>query len=52
MPDVKKIIAEGGDVVVENKTTGAKITAKCELTDRTKAIILAGGLLNYTRENS
>ncbi len=52
IPDVKKIILEGGDVVVENVTTGEKIMAKCELTGRTRDIILAGGLLNYTKENS
>lgn len=52
LPDVKKIILEGGGVVVENVTTGEKIMAKCELTGRTRDIILAGGLLNYTKENS
>lgn len=52
LPDIRKIIAEGKDVVVENKTKGITITAKCELTDRTKAILLAGGLLDYTKENS
>lgn len=52
MPDVKSCIQEGRDIVIENKTTGDKITAKCGLTDRTKAIILAGGLLNYTKENA
>lgn len=52
MPDVKACIQEGRDIVIENKTTGDKIPAKCDLTDRTKAIILAGGLLNYTKENA
>ena len=51
LPDVKEIIANGGDVKVVNKTTGEEIMAKCELTDRTKTIIIAGGLLNYTKEN-
>ena len=51
LPDVKEIIANGGDVKVVNKTTGEELMAKCELTDRTKAIIIAGGLLNYTKEN-
>ena len=52
IPDVKKMIIESGDVDVENVTTGEKIMAKCELTGRTRDIILAGGLLNYTKENS
>ncbi|MGN0550754.1 MAG: aconitate hydratase [Acutalibacteraceae bacterium] len=52
MPDVKACVENGKDIVITNKTTGREIVAKCELTDRTKAIILAGGLLNYTKENS
>ncbi len=53
LPDVKKLIENGKDIVVENKTKGTKIMAKCELTERTKAIILAGGLLDFTKkENS
>ena len=52
MPDVRSIVENGGDVIIENKTTGTKITAKCDLTDRMKAIILAGGLLNYTKEQN
>ena len=52
LPDVKKLIEEGRDIVVENKTKGTKILAKCELTDRTKAIILAGGLLDYTKKEN
>ncbi|MBR1739562.1 MAG: aconitate hydratase [Ruminococcus sp.] len=37
-------------LTVVNKTTGAEIPVLCELTGRTKDIILAGGLLDYTRE--
>ncbi len=52
MPDVKEALKSGGDIVITNKTTGRQIKAKCELTDRTRDIILAGGLLNYTKANS
>lgn len=52
MPDVRDVITKGGDVIIENKTTGNTIIAKCDLTDRMKAIILAGGLLNYTKEKN
>ena len=52
MPDVRDIITKGGDVIIENKTTGKTIIAKCDLTDRMKEIILAGGLLNYTKEKN
>lgn len=38
-------------LTVINKTTGTEIPVLCELTGRTKDIILAGGLLDYTREN-
>ena len=37
-------------LTVKNKTTGDEIPVLCELTGRTKDIILAGGLLDYTRE--
>ena len=36
---------------IKNKTTGKEIPVLCELTGRTKDIMLAGGLLDYTREN-
>ena len=52
MPDVKEAVKAGSDIVITNKTTGKQIVAKCELTDRTKEIILEGGLLNYTKANS
>ena len=46
------IAADKTELTVVNKTTGEKIPVLCELTGRTKDIILAGGLLDYTRENS
>lgn len=42
--------ADMSKLTVVNKTTGAEIPVLCELTGRTKDIILAGGLLDYTRE--
>ncbi len=60
-------IAEGDNLVIEgvraavesgkteltvvNKTNGNSIPVLCELTGRTKDIMLAGGLLDYTRES-
>lgn len=44
------IEADKTQLTVVNKSTGAKIPVLCELTGRTKDIILAGGLLDYTRE--
>ncbi len=42
--------ADMSKLIVVNKTTGVEIPVLCELTGRTKDIILAGGLLDYTRE--
>lgn len=42
--------ADMSKLTVVNKTTGVDIPVLCELTGRTKDIILAGGLLDYTRE--
>lgn len=50
--DVRAAIEAGkSELTVVNKTTGAEIKVLCELTGRTKDIVLAGGLLDYTREN-
>ena len=52
MADVRKDIIDGKTtLVVKNVTTGKDIEVLCELTGRTKDIVLAGGLLDYTREN-
>ncbi len=52
LPNVKQEIMDGKNITVVNKSNGETIEAVCELTDRTKAIIIAGGLLDYTKENS
>ena len=52
LPNVKAEIAAAQDVTVVNKTNGETVKAECELSDRTRAIIIAGGLLDYTKENS
>ncbi len=46
----EKISSGETKFIVLNKTTGKEIPVLCELTGRTKEIILAGGLLDYTRE--
>lgn len=52
LPDVRKLIAEGNEELkLVNKTNGKEIPVLCELSDRTRDIILAGGLLDYTRNN-
>ncbi len=49
IPNLRDVVINGGDVKIVNKTNGKEITAVCELTARNKDIILAGGLLNYTK---
>ncbi len=51
LPNVKSEIEEGKNITVINKTNGETIETVCELTERTRAIIIAGGLLDYTKEN-
>lgn len=49
---VRKDIENGkSELTVTNKTNGKEIPVLCELSGRTKDIILAGGLLDYTRES-
>ncbi|MBQ8582774.1 MAG: aconitate hydratase, partial [Ruminococcus sp.] len=52
LADVRKAVAEGkSELTVVNKTNGKEIPVLCELSGRTKDIMLAGGLLDYTRES-
>lgn len=52
IPDVRKLIADGKeDLIIVNKTNGKEIPVKCELSGRTRDIVLAGGLLDYTKQN-
>ena len=39
------------EITVRNETAGCDIPVLCELTGRTRDIVLAGGLLDYTRES-
>ena len=52
LDNVREAVITGKtELILKNKTTGADIPVLCELTGRTKDIILAGGLLDYTRES-
>lgn len=51
MPNIKEEILNDKPVVLQNLTTGESYTLKYDLSQRQKDIILAGGLLNYTRES-
>ena len=49
LPEIRKAIAEGGEIVVENLTKGTKFPVRCELSKRQREMLLAGGLLNYSK---
>lgn len=50
--DVKGAIAKGDTIIVKNLTKGFTFETQAMLSDRQRSIILAGGLLNYTRDMS
>ena len=41
-----------GTVVMKNNTSGDEIVLNCAMTERQRAILMAGGLLNYTKEGN
>jgi len=51
LPDVKAEITAGKEVKLINKTKNEEYVLCYDLSDRQRDMILAGGLLNYTREN-
>ena len=51
LPDIRKAIENGTKITVKNITKGAEYEVTCELSARGKGMILAGGLLNFTKHN-
>ncbi len=41
---------DNGKIILKNETTGDEISLSCSFTDRQKAILKAGSLLQYTKE--
>lgn len=52
LPDIRKAIADGSKIIVKNLTKGTAFEAEAILSHRQCEMVLAGGLLNYTREQS
>ena len=52
LPNIRSAIANGGKVILRNKTKGTEIELEPVLTERQRDLVLAGGLLNYTREQN
>ncbi len=50
--NVRAKVENGESIVVKNVTKGIEIPVDCDLTERTRDIILAGGLLDYTRKSN
>ena len=50
LTDIQKGM-EQGTIIMKDTASGAEIPLVCSLTDRQRAIVTAGGLLNYTKEN-
>ena len=49
---VRDQLKAGSEIIVKNTTKGIEISTIIEVSDREKDMLLAGGLLNYTRENN
>ena len=52
LPAIRDAIANGSEVTLKNITTGEEYALDYQLSERQRDIILAGSLLDYTRENS
>jgi aconitate hydratase len=50
LENTREQIKAGSELIVENRTANLKIKVNVALSDRQAEIILAGGLLNYTRK--
>ena len=51
LPGIRNAIENGTKITVKNITKGTEYEATCELSERGKGMMLAGGLLNYTKHN-
>ena len=52
LDSVREKLIAGDAVRLENKTTGESFSVTCNVSARQRDILLAGGLLNYTKENA
>ena len=49
IPDLRKAVAKSDKLEITNKANGHKYVVNISLTERQRKIIMAGGLLNFTR---
>ena len=50
IPNIRALVESEGTIVVKNLTKGTEYTMTCDISGRQRDILLAGGLLDYTRE--
>ena len=50
--NVRETVGAGNDLLLIDKTSGCEINVYCDISQRQKDMLLAGGLLNYTREKN
>lgn len=51
-PHIRAELEQGNDVTMKNLTKGTEISLTAVLTQRQREMVLAGGLLNYTKETA
>jgi len=49
IPNIKKLLKEGKNLIVKNKTKGTEFEVVYSLSDRQKDVLLAGGTLSYMK---
>ena len=52
LPHIREELQAGTDVTLCNLTKGTEISLTAVLTDRQRKMVLAGGLLNYTKDTA
>ena len=52
LPNIKAELEQGNAVTLENVTKGITIQVEAQLTQRQRDMVLAGGLLNYTKQQA
>ena len=52
LDNIREALIKGLPTVLKNITTGESYPVTCQVSGRQRDIILAGGLLNYTKENA
>ena len=52
LPHIREELSQGTAVTLEDVTKGIVIKVEAQLTKRQRDMVLAGGLLNYTKEQA